>query len=84
MSDEAGFWSVKALEVSGFICFAFTLVNIVILLNVMRDRTSGRKHYLESHGQSKLAYWLARFAHDIVFYVPICLVTVYLMNKFDP
>ena len=84
MSDEIGFWGIKALEVSGFICFAFLAVNLVVLLNSLRDRTSGRKHYFESHGQSKLAYWLAKFAHDIVFYVPICVVSIYLINKFDP
>ena len=84
MSDEVGFWGTKSLEVTGFICFSFTIVNVVILLNSMRDRVSGRKHYFESHGQSKLAYWLARFAHDIVFYVPVSFAAVYLMKKFDP
>ena len=84
MSDVVGFWGIKALEVSGFMCFGFLAVNIVVLLTSMRDRTSGRKHYFESHGQSKLAYWLAKFAHDVFFYVPISIVSVYLIDKFDP
>ena len=84
MSDEVGFWGVRSLEVTGFLMFSFAIVNAVMLLSLMRDRTSGRKHYFESLGQSKLAYWLARFAHDIVFYVPVCLIAIYLIRKFDP
>ena len=83
MSDVVAYWGRGAAEVSGSLCFCWTIINVVILLNLMRDRTSGRKHYLESHGQSKLAYWLARFAHDIIFYIPVCLIVVYLINKFD-
>lgn len=49
----------------------------------MRERTSGKKHFFESHGQSKLAYWLAKFVHDIIFYVPIAIVTAILIEKFD-
>ena len=83
MSDVVGFWGKSAAEVSGSLCFCWATLNVVILLHLMRDRTSGRKHYLESHGQSKLAYWLARFVHDILFFVPVSLVTIYLINKFD-
>ena len=50
----------------------------------MRDRLSQRKHYQEQHGQSKTAYWLAKFAHDLIFYVPISLMAVEMIKLYDP
>ena len=79
LSDEVGFWGRVSVEVSGTLCFSWIIVNIVILLSVMRDRTSYRKHYQEHHGQSKLAYWLARFFHDIIFYIPISFIAIVLI-----
>ena len=50
MSDVVGFWGKSAAEVGGFLCFSWAIINSVVLLNAMRDRTSGMKHYLECHG----------------------------------
>ena len=50
----------------------------------MQERKSQRKHFQEYHGQSKMAYWLARFAHDLVFYLPISLVASIMMHTFEP
>ena len=50
MSDVVGFWGKSAAQVSGCLCFAWITINLVVMLSLMRDRTSGRKHYMDSHG----------------------------------
>ena len=50
----------------------------------MRDLQSERKHYQESQGQSVAAYWMAKFFHDLIFFIPMSLVALEMINQFDP
>ena len=63
--------------------FTWVVLNSVILYRVMKDRISYRKHYQEHHRQSKLAYWIARFFHDVVYYIPISLMALLMIATYD-
>lgn len=84
MSDNVAFWSRSAWQTAGAVLFAWIALNSVVLVSAMRDRISLRKHYQEHHGQSKLAYWIAKFCHDFLFYVPVSLVAVQMIKNYDP
>ena len=84
MNDTVGFWSGQGLSVLVILVSTWIILNSFTIISLMRERISQRKHFQEYHGQSKLAYWLARFVHDLVFYLPISLVGARMMNKFEP
>ena len=50
----------------------------------MRERNSQRKRFLESHGQSKLIYWLTRYLLDIVFYLPVSFTGIRMISIYEP
>ena len=66
-------------------CIAVTwyILNTYTMLSLMRERNSMRKKYLESHGQSKASYWLARYGHDLFFYLPTAFIARILLKKFE-
>ena len=83
MSDVAGFWGKMATTAINSLLFPWVILNSVVMIWVIRDLTSTRKHYQQHHRQSKLAYWIARFFHDIVFYVPISYAALKMIEIFD-
>lgn len=83
MSDVNSKFGRYTWEVVGCVVAAWFMLNTYILLSVMRERLSERKLFLESHGQSKCSYWVARFLHDIVFFLPISIVANYLISKYE-
>jgi len=50
----------------------------------MRDRTSQRKNFMESHGTKKLGYWLTKYVHDLLWYLPVTLAAQKMLETFDP
>lgn len=84
MNDTVGFWSTQGLSVLVILVSTWIILNSYTTITLMRERISQRKHFMQYHGQSKMAYWLARFVHDLVFYLPVSLVGVGMMNKFEP
>ena len=84
MSDNVGYWGVLSWQTVGALVYSWLILNAVVLIWTMRDRQSQRKHYQEQHGQSKTAYWFAKFAHDLIFYLPISLMAVEMIKLYDP
>ena len=84
MSDLVAFWGGINTQATTTVVFIWICINSVVLLSVMKERTSNLKKYQEHHGQSKLAYWLARFCNDIIFYLPVAWMAVKMMEEFDP
>ena len=83
MSDVNGFYSKVTWEVVGAICAAWYMLNTYILIQLIRERTSERKLFLEAHGQSKCSYWMARYVQDCVFYLPISVVATFLIRRYE-
>ena len=83
MSDHVAFWSKAAWHCVGAVVFAWIAINSVVLVSAMRDRTSGRKHFQEQHGQRKLAYWVAKFCHDFIFYLPVAWAANTMIGRYD-
>ena len=84
LSDNFGLSAYFSWEVVGCIVGAWYMLNAVFLVQVMRERTSQRKSFSESHGQSKFAYWLARYTHDLLFFLPVGLVALSMFKTYDP
>jgi len=71
MSTLVALWGSFAFQTLGCLVFAWVIINSVVMVQVLQERVSTRKHYNEHHGQGKLAYWMARYFHDLIFYIPI-------------
>ena len=84
MTTVIGLWTALGFNVLGFLVIAWAILNSVIMMQVLQERVSTRKHFNEHHGQSKLAYWLARYFHDLIFYIPITYVASKMIEKYDP
>mmetsp|Transcript_6767 Transcript_6767/g.9291 ORF Transcript_6767/g.9291 Transcript_6767/m.9291 type:complete len:146 (-) Transcript_6767:2264-2701(-) len=84
MSDILGFYARVTWEVASIVSAAWYILNAYTLIMLVRERTSERKLFLESHGQSKFSYWLARYAHDIVFYLPISFMAIAMITMYEP
>ena len=86
ISDALGsvvFWPGQSLTINIIMSSTWIIINSFTVVSVMRERLSQRKHFQEYHGQSKAAYWLARFVHDLVFYLPIAIVASIMMHTYD-
>ena len=84
MSDYVGAWQLNSQQVIGCIIFAWFMLNSYFLIDAIRDRTSQRKNFMASHGTSILAYWLIRYIHDLLWYIPITLVAQKMLETFEP
>lgn len=84
MSDHAAFWMTISGQAIGCVAFSWTILSSIILIWTMRDLQSERKHYQESQGQSAVAYWMAKFFHDLILFIPISLVALEMINQYDP
>ena len=83
MSDVIGKYSRMSWEPLGCITAAWFMLNTITIIMLMRERTSLRKQFLEMHGQSKFFYWIARYLHDLVFYLPVSLVIVRHIETYE-
>ena len=50
MSDAVAEWSGKAYEVLGIVTIGFFIINSYVLVSIFRERSTQRKHFMESHG----------------------------------
>lgn len=39
---------------------------------------------MESHGTKKLGYWLTKYVHDLLWYLPVTLAAQKMLETFDP
>lgn len=84
MSDVINLYSRTSWETIGCVAAAWFILNSIVLLQLIRERVSERKLFLQSHGQSKCMYWFTRYLHDILFYLPVSAVAVYLIVTYEP
>ena len=61
MNEAVVYWTNAGLSANIILASTWIILNTFTLISVMRDRSSQKKHFQEYHGQSKIAYWLARF-----------------------
>ena len=83
MSEVVNEYTRFSAEPIGCVVAAWFILNAWVVVNLIRERTSERKMFLQSHGQSQVAYWVSRYIHDIVFYLPISVVAIYLISVYE-
>ena len=83
MSDIVGQFGRMSWETVGCIAAAWFMLNAFTISQIIRERTSERKLFLESHGQSQFSYWMARYLNDLIFYLPVSLVANYLIGTYE-
>lgn len=54
------------------------------MASVMSDRMSKKKMFAKHHGMKTFPYWVARYIHDLVFYLPISFTVASMVSQFDP
>lgn len=67
----------------GVVILGWSILNAYVIARVVKDRVSLKKEFLEAHGQSKAAYWLALYLHDLILYLPVGYVVSWMLSKFD-